>query len=121
MVDFNDVSELRDIAEGEPVVVVTLEQLRDALGYRRIGTLVLAEMKQKLAGSGLGYFPRDILDNNSSPSQYEEIRVYLKDSNVGKIVESVFEPTVAGDTFLAGFNDNSDTSTLEEIRRLLGD
>ncbi|MBM7231083.1 hypothetical protein [Dietzia cinnamea] len=104
------------------LVVVTLQDLRESLDYRKLGPRVLAEIATTLAGAGLGYFPRRTIDENDQPRQWEEVRIYAKNSAVGKIIDAVLEPGPANDTFLLEVSSQDDAKAaeiLDQIRTLI--
>jgi hypothetical protein len=123
MADFETMEELKEQASEGQIEVVTLQQLREALGYKKLGPRVLSDVSQKLAGQGLGYFPRYVIDDNDLPRAWEEVRIYLKDSPVGKVIQAVLDPTETGDQYLleASGSDNSAAEILDRIRALLGE
>lgn len=123
MADFETMQELKEHVTESQIEVVTLQQLREALDYKKLGPRVLNDVSQKLAGQGLGYFPRHVIDDNDLPRAWEEVRIYLKDSPVGKTIQAVLEPTETGDRYLleASGSDNSAAEVLDGIRALLGE
>jgi hypothetical protein len=123
MSQFETIENLRDHLAEEQIMVVSLQELREALDYKKLGPRVLIEIAQKLSGQGLGYFPRETIDNNAEPRAWEEVRVYLKDSPLGKVVQSVLDPTESGDTYLLELADvdNSAAEMLDAIRKVLGE
>ncbi len=123
MAEFESIEDLRNHLLEEQIMVVSLQELREALDYKKLGPRVLVEVAQKLSGQGLGYFPRDTIDNNVEPRAWEEVRVYLKDSALGKVVQSVLDPTESGDTYLLELadGDNSAAEMLDAIRKVLGE
>ncbi|MCD2129560.1 hypothetical protein, partial [Rhodococcus ruber] len=104
------------------LVVVSLQDLREMLEYKKLGPRVLAEVSTTLSGVGLGYYPRSVIDDNPQPRQWEEVRIYAKNSAVGKVVEAVLEPGTANDTFLlevANADDARAAEILDQIRTLI--
>lgn len=119
---FDDFDEMADEVRNEGIAVLTLQELRDSLEYRKLGPRVLAEISTRLAGEGLGYFPRKTIEENDQPRQWEEVRVYAKNSAVGKIVDAVLEPGPANDTFLLEVSSQDDAKAaeiLDQIRTLI--
>lgn len=120
---FEDVQELRELLEeSDGLEVVTLQELRESIGYRKLGPLVLNSVAEKLVGQGIGYFPEWVIDANDMPRGRQEVRVFLKDSQLGRIVQSVLEPTDTGDRRLlelVGEGDSSAADKLEQIRTIL--
>ncbi|WP_137726557.1 hypothetical protein [Prescottella subtropica] len=119
---YSNISELKDEVIQDGLVVASLQDLREMLAYKKLGTRVLAEISTTLAGIGLGYFPRATIDDNEQPRQWEEVRIYAKSSAVGKIIEAVLDPGEANDTFLLEVADADDAKAaeiLDQIRTLI--
>lgn len=121
MVGFTKIGELRELLEeGDGLQVVTLQELRESLGYKKLGPIVLNSVSEKLAGQGIGYFPDWIINANDLPRGRQEVRVFLKDSALGRIVQSVIEPTDTGDQRLLDLvEEDSPAEKLEQIRAVL--
>lgn len=117
-----DVDELKDCVDQMSLVVVSLQDLREMLNYKKLGPRVLAEVSTTLSGVGLGYYPRTVIDDNPQPRQWEEVRIYAKGSAVGKVIEAVLEPGTANDTFLLEVADADHARAaeiLDQIRTLI--
>ncbi len=105
-------------AEGD-LKTFTLGDLRTALEFSKLGPRVLKAIDEALAGAGLGYFPRSVLENTDSPRAADVLRVYRKGSALGSIVDAVLFPSAAGDDTLRGAADDDAKATLEKIKTLL--
>lgn len=79
---------------------VTLGELREAEGVKRLGRHVMVQIRRSLDGAGLGYFPHDVLNSDSGLRQTTEIRVYLPNTPVGRVIHAVVKPSAAGDDLL---------------------
>ncbi|MFF0909731.1 hypothetical protein ACFWZW_03460 [Microbacterium enclense] len=115
---------MKDVAsavdENGDLLPVSLGELREALGYNRLGVRVLNEIAAKLAGEGLGFFPLDVLsEQNDAPRYGDVVRVFKKGTALGQVVTSVLEPTVAGDERLKEIAGSDAANILKEIRALL--
>lgn len=122
MTNFDSVDELRDIlTDGDALQVVSLQSLRQAIGYKKLGPLVLETVGQKLAGQGIGYFPPEVIDDNDLPRGWQEVRVFLTDSPLGKTVKAILDPTESGDRRLMELaeGDSATADKLEQIRAIL--
>ncbi|MEE2033983.1 ubiquitin family protein [Rhodococcus chondri] len=120
--DYSDASDLKRAVDQLGLVVVSLQELREMLEYKKLGPRVLAEVSTTLSGVGLGYFPRAVIDDNPQPRQWEEVRIYAKTSAVGKVIDAVLEPGEANDTFLvevANADDARAAEILDQIRTLI--
>ena len=83
------------VADGGGIVKVTLGELRDELGYARIGKKILATMSNHLTESNLGYFPGGTLDGdeNPEPRQWQEVWVYERDGSAkSAVLDAVADP-----------------------------
>lgn len=112
------------------VSVVTLRELREAIGVSRLGPYVLADIASQLHQEGLDYFPAHTLDDNPAPRQWHEVRLVLRDpgSPIYKAMKAIEEPTEDGDTFLSDLGTGAATATaaraedrLERVRGALQD
>lgn len=124
MSDFDSPEELAKQVAVEGLAVVTLLQLREMLGYKKLGPRVLMDVAQGLRAEGLGYFPQYVLDDNPGSRQWDEVRVYAKNSPVGKLVDAVLEPSAKNDTYLIEASSGSDAQAaaiLDQVRTLLGE
>ncbi|MCZ7440269.1 hypothetical protein O7598_27990 [Micromonospora sp. WMMC241] len=73
----------------------TLGELRDELGYRKLGRWVLAEIADTLRATGLGFFPADRLDAalNTEPRQWQTVWIYSRDSTPrARVIDAVLHP-----------------------------
>ncbi|MFC0628799.1 hypothetical protein [Kribbella deserti] len=95
-------------AEGG-LVQATLGELREELGYRKLGRWVLNEIAENLRDTGLGYFPLNALDGEQviNPRKEDTVWVYDRDGgpraqvidaivNPGKNVKAVLSSHVEG-------------------------
>ena len=77
------------------IVKINLGELRDELGYARIGKKILAKMSDHLTDSNLGYFPGGTLseDSNPEPRQWQEVWVYERDGSAkSAVLDAVADP-----------------------------
>lgn len=84
----------RCVAEGG-LMKITLGELREELGYRKLGKFILTEIVEELDGNDLGHFPHETLDSrcNSEPRQHHEVWVYLRDGSTrAAILDAVLYP-----------------------------
>jgi hypothetical protein len=74
---------------------VTLEQLREELGYKKLGRGVLEEIRGALAQSGLGYFPYEALvfDPENPPRHWHTVWIYLRDGGQrAQVIDAILDP-----------------------------
>jgi hypothetical protein len=75
------------VEQHQDVLTVTMFDLREALGYGRLGQHVLATVSKALAGRGLGHVPRTL-----PGYQEHQVRIYKLGSPVAEIIEAAIEP-----------------------------
>lgn len=82
---------------------------------------MLNTVSEKLVGQGIGYFPEWAIDAKDLPRGPQEVRVFLKDSPLGRIVLSVLEPTETGGQRLLDLVEEGSPAAdkLEQIRAIL--
>lgn len=90
-----------------------MKTLREIHGAGKLGTTVIANIANELGDRGVGIFPE------LSLFQWSDVRLYIKSSSVGKIVESVRTINLESDAALRGFSDapnrNRNIARLKEI------
>lgn len=101
------------------ILPVSLGDLRETLGYDRLGVRVLGYIAAGLDGAGLGYFPLSVIEENAVPRKEEVVRVYRKGSALARVVEDVLHPTEAGDDRLRESTGGEALDTLEKVRALV--
>ncbi|MER5836060.1 MULTISPECIES: hypothetical protein [Streptomycetaceae] len=120
--EYSNIDDLKSEVDQLGLVVASLQDLREMLDYRKLGPRVLTEVGTTLAGVGLGYYPKQTIDSNPQPRQWEEVRIYAKSSAVGKVIDAVLEPGASNDTFLLEVADADDAKAaeiLDQIRTLI--
>ncbi|RKN31628.1 hypothetical protein [Micromonospora musae] len=73
----------------------TLGELRDELGYKKLGRWVLAEIADALKAAGLGFFPPDRLNAelNAEPRQWQTVWIYQRDGGArARVIDAVLQP-----------------------------
>ena len=73
----------------------TLGELRDELGYRKLGRWVLAEIAETLKATGLGFFPSHRLNAelNTEPRQWQTVWIYARDGGSrARVIDAVLQP-----------------------------
>ncbi|QNE22421.1 hypothetical protein F1D05_36640 [Kribbella qitaiheensis] len=109
--------------ENGNLITATLLELREALGYNRLGVRVLGYIADGLDGEGLGYFPQWVLDSdsNEAPRSENVIRVFKKGTAVGNAISAVLEPTNKGDELLRESAGGDAAETLKRVRELVAE
>jgi len=75
-----DANELRSrlAAVNGGFITVSLNELRVAVGAKRLGRYVLEEIVEWRGHEKLGFFPYAVLANNEEPSQTQEVKALLR-------------------------------------------
>ncbi|WP_280722417.1 hypothetical protein [Kitasatospora sp. MAA4] len=74
---------------------VTLGELREELGYRRLGRYVLDEVAESLTEAGLGWFPSWRLSprENDEPRKEQELWVFVRDAGLRcQVIDAIQDP-----------------------------
>ena len=77
------------------LIEAELGELREELGYKKLGKWVLAEVAESLKKARLGYFPLDRLDpvQNTEPRQWQTIWIYERDNDLrAQVIDAVLNP-----------------------------
>jgi hypothetical protein len=107
------------LLEGHLIRVRTLGWLRkELLNKDRLGQSVLRDVSERLRQLGVTAYPRQVLEHNDEPRQEQELRLVSTDSNLGRIVAAVCDPTVEGDKFLEQLASDRPAQAAEELVEL---
>lgn len=77
------------------LIEVTLGDLREELGYKKLGKWVLVEVAEALTKAKLGHFPPDMLDPqlNIEPRQWQTVWIYDRDGSPrAQVIDAVLHP-----------------------------
>jgi len=111
---FNTVDEIKAaVTQNDGVLTVTMEQLREAHKYGRLGPHVKKSIGDSLAKNGLGYFP-DLGDY-----QHQTTRIYQLGTPVADLVSAVLNPTPTNDAKLRKAAGGDDDEILAKVRALV--
>src|SRR6476619_1867357 len=83
-------------AEGD-IKVLDAWQLRDAAGWSKLGPNVIIDIANQMEENDLGTLPRG---ERLPLNQYAQVRVYVKGSRLGQVVDAVLSPSAKGDQLL---------------------
>lgn len=92
-------------------------QLRDAQGAGRLTQRINENIRRSLAGRGLGTIPGDA--ENMPTSQGEWVRVYAKDTPLGRVLEAALLPGEDEDEVLREGVDGAAATMVERIREIV--
>jgi hypothetical protein len=106
--------ELKETVEAaENVKTVSMANLRDIYGVKRLGIHVCEEISNKLAGMGLGHSPE------LEPDAWQHVRVYKLGTPVGDVLNAADRPGDEGDKMLRKVVQDNASEVLREIRALV--
>jgi hypothetical protein len=77
------------------LVEAELGELRQELGYKKLGKYVLDEVAESLNKAGLGYFPLSTLEptQNIEPRQWHTIWIYERNNDLrAQVLDAVLHP-----------------------------
>lgn len=97
------------------MLVVPMSRLRDAANYGKLGKLVVQNIATRLDREGIGHLPVGELPRE----QNAQVRVYLRTSRVGELIEAVLNPSRRGDQRLLDAAGSDAAEILEQIRALV--
>jgi len=102
-------------AEGG-IAHIQMVQLRDAAGWGKLGVNVVVDIANKLRDQGIGTLPAV---RQLPLSQYEQVRVHLKNSRVGEVIAAVTKPSISGDKLLRDIGDDDAAEVLDRVREMV--
>lgn len=81
--------------EAGGLIEAELGELREELGYKKLGRYVLGEIAELLEKARLGHFPPERLDPalNSEPRQWQTVWVYERNDDLrAQVIDAVLHP-----------------------------
>jgi hypothetical protein len=100
-------------AKGD-VMTITMMKLRDIHGAGKLGVHVTQNISDKLKSLGLGHFPEELPQQQS-----EEVRIYVRGSAVGKLIEAVLTVDTPSNKVLREAASNQNNEIVQRIRELV--
>jgi hypothetical protein len=100
-------------AKGD-VMIITMMKLRDIHGAGKLGVHVTQSMSDKLKSMGLGHFPEELPQQQS-----EEVRIYVRGSAIGKLIEAVLTVDASSNKILREAASNQNNDIVQKIRELV--
>lgn len=112
--NFSDLA--NEVAEAGGLRAYRMDRLRDAYEAGRLGPHVVNGISAKLAQNGLGHLPAEL-------PQYQEgeVRLYVRGSMVGRIIDAVRQPTPDGDGLILDVACTDAREALQKVRELVCD
>ena len=102
------------VNEGGNLLVVSMAELRDCYEVSRLGRHVIHGIENEMARRGIGHFPTEL-----PKSQHEEVRLYVRGTGVGDLIEAVLRPSPNGDDLLRRTGEAGAQEILQTIRELI--
>lgn len=112
---FEEIEEL--VRTNGGVASVQAWQLRDAQGAGRLTQRINENILRSLAGRGLGAIPGE--PEVMPTSQNEWVRVYSKDTPLGRVLEAAMQPGELQDEVLREGVDGAAAKMVEQIREIV--
>lgn len=104
------------VAEDGNLHVFEMGTLRNAQCAEKLGSTVRKEIIRSLEGAGLGFFP----PHDDLPKYQDEmLRVYVRGTPVGRVIEAVLSPSADGDRALREIGGGDASAKIEMIREVL--
>jgi hypothetical protein len=111
---YADLAELTASRGG--VLNINMMKLRDIHGAGKLGVHVAQSISDKLVSLGLGHQP-EVLPQQQS----ELVRIYVRGSAVGKLIEAARTIDLASNRLLRETANNEDSEAVRKIRELVCD
>jgi len=109
--------ELSETVEKESgVTAITMREIRDGFGYKRLGPGVVSVISSELKAVGLGHFPMPLPDD-----QRQTVLIYQLHSTIEPVLKAVAKPSEENVGVLRHLKDDvsEDTAVLSQIRQLV--
>jgi hypothetical protein len=107
--------DLKVHVEGQGHVgVYQMALLRDIEGAGKLGIHIRKKISEELGAHGLGHLPEDL-----PIYQEQAVRVFTRNSKVGRTIDAVLHPSTAGDALLRSIADDDAQRKVDEIERIL--
>lgn len=104
------------IAKESGVMAITMRELRDGFGYKRLGPHVVATISAELKAVGLGHFPVPLPDD-----QRENVLIYKLNSPLEGVLKAVVTPSPESVEVLRQLytDENHAATLLAQIKQLV--
>ena len=111
----NGIDEIQARLErNQGVLTVTMQQLRDAHGAERLGSIVRSEITEDLAHRGIGHYPSEL-----PAYQEQQVRLFTIGSAVAQIIDAAFTIGQENDEKLRLATGNTAVEILRQVRELV--
>ena len=102
------------VVDKDNVLVVYMEELRDAVHAGKLGKYVITRIERCLRSHGLGYRPAKLPNQ-----QYERVMLFVQGSRVEEIIDAVEHYPNEGVDLLRSVGSNQDADIVSQIRTLV--
>lgn len=110
--EFQDLKQ--EVEANQNVLTVTMAQLRDIYGVRRLGVHVCDEISNKLKGVGLGHYPEELI-----PDAWENVRVYKLGTPVGDVMTAAQSTGPEGDKILRDLAEGDARELVRQVQAIV--
>lgn len=116
--NFSTLDQLRKVLDdrAEGVLTANMWEIRDAYGADRLGVNVVANISSALDNLGIAHFPAEL-----PRDQWALVRVYLRASPVGEVIEAALNPDEKRDAILRKLTSEKADHILRKVRELVCD
>ena len=104
-----------EVEKHQNVLTVTMAQLRDIYGTKRLGVHVCEEISRKLSGAGLGHV------QELEPDAWQKVRIYKLGTPVGRMLDAAYHPGEEGDAVLREIAESDANERLDQVKAIVCD
>lgn len=104
----------RTVTANGGLIRTDMGYLRDLEHAGKLGVNVRDAISKKLRQIGMGHLPTEL-----PRYQEQEVRLYLLDSTVGRVIHAVLDPSPSGDKLLRQLDNTKAQEALQQIRSIL--
>ena len=102
------------VEDSDGILTVSMRDVRDAYGVKKLGVHVRAGISKALRGQGLAHYPPELPEY-----QEESLRVYKQGTRVADLVNAVLTPSADTDEQLREWVGGEADDVLDKIRELV--
>lgn len=102
------------LEEGDNILTVSMQSVRDAWRYAKLGIHVRRQISNDLRGMGIGHYPTELPDY-----QHEPVRLYKLGTPLARVIDAALHPSEEHDAELRQMAGGDAEATLEQIRALV--
>ncbi len=102
------------LEQGENVLTLTMQEVRDAWEYAKLGIHVRRQISNDLRGMGIGHYPVKLPEY-----QHQPVRLYKLGTPMAQIIEAVLNPSTEQDQELRQMAVGDARATLDAVKALV--